>query len=237
MQTDSAGKQHVIVSASHALMAAEKNDSVAHLEILAMVWALQHFRDIIMGYKITVYTDHSPIMEIFKGRNLNSKLVHWYLTIWTYSPEIIYTKGHQNVVADALSRNTCVGAIAEALLIPNSSMEDLCSAQQEHHLWKKVICALESDETQLPFLHFFLSHNMALCRYWAQKPVPIEQFVIPEKLVPLVLRLAHDVPILGHPGRDKTLALARKGIIGPHYTLMWSHMSRSVSLAFNIREW
>ncbi len=76
--------------------------------------------------------------------------------------------------------------------------------------------ALESgDETQLtelpiPFFHLFLSHDETLCRYWAQKPVPIEHFVISEKLVPTVLRLVHDVPISGHPGRDKTLVVARK---------------------------
>ncbi len=136
-----------------------------------MVWALLNFRDITIGYKITVYTDHSPITEIFKDRNLNGRLALWYLTIQAYSPEIKYTKGRQNVVADALSRNVCVGAVAEASPIPNFRMEDLCPAQREQHLWKKVMYTLESgDETQLPelpvpFLHFFLSQDGILCRY------------------------------------------------------------------------
>ncbi len=174
-----------------------------------------------MGYKITLFTDHSPIIEIFKGRNLNSKLAHWYLTIQAYSPKIKYTKGRQNMVAEAFSRNVCVGAVAEASPIPNFSVKDLCFAQQEHPLWKRVIYGLElGDDTQLPelpipFLHFFLSHDRALCWYWAQKPVPIEQFIIPEKLVPTVLRLVHDVPISGHPGRDKTLTIARKKYYKP----------------------
>ncbi len=81
MQTYSAGKQHVIVFANRALTPTEKSYSATDLEILAVVWALQHFRDIIMGYKITVYTDHSPITKIFKGRDLNGRLVRWYLTI------------------------------------------------------------------------------------------------------------------------------------------------------------
>ncbi len=38
MQTDRAGKQHVIVFASRALTPAEKHYSVIHLEILAVVW-------------------------------------------------------------------------------------------------------------------------------------------------------------------------------------------------------
>ncbi len=74
MQADSAGKHHVIAFASHALNTAEKNYSVTHLEILSIVWALKHFRDIIMGYKITVYADHSPITEILKGGNMSGRL-------------------------------------------------------------------------------------------------------------------------------------------------------------------
>ncbi len=130
----------------------------------------------------------------------------------------------------------CVGAVVEASSTPNSSMEDLCSAQREHPLWKKVIYTLESkDETQLPelpipFLHFFLSHDGALCRYWAQKPAPIEQFVIPEKLVPTVLMLVHDVSISGHPARDKTMAIARKRYNWPALRIdVESHVGQCVT--------
>ncbi len=89
---------------------------------------MKHFRDIIMGYKIAVYTDHLPITEIFKGGNLNSRLARWYLTIQAYSPEIKYTKVRQNVVADGLSRNVYVGAIDDALPIPNYGRPLFCSA-------------------------------------------------------------------------------------------------------------
>ncbi len=74
MQIDSAGKNHVTALASRVLSAAKNNYSVTHLKILAVVWALKHFRDFIMGCKITVYTDHSPITEIFKSRNLSGRL-------------------------------------------------------------------------------------------------------------------------------------------------------------------
>ncbi len=119
----------------------KKKYSVTHFEILAMVWALKNFRDIIMGYKITVYTDHSPITEVFKVRNLNGRLARWYFTIQGYSPEIKWTKGRQNVVEDSLSRNVYVGAVADASPIPNFSMENLCSAQREDTLLEEgYIC-------------------------------------------------------------------------------------------------
>ncbi len=142
MQTDGAGTNHVIAFASRVLTPAEKNYSVTHLEILAVVWALKHFRDIIMGYEITVYTDHSPITEIFKGRNLSGRLARWYLTIQTYNPEIKCTKGSSKVVTDSLPRNIHVGAVTDTSPITNFSLEDLSNVQREHHIWKKVIFVL-----------------------------------------------------------------------------------------------
>ncbi len=78
----------------------------------------------------------------------------------------------------------------------------------------KVIHALESgDEISLPhlpipFSQFFLSQDKVLCRYWAEKAEIVEQLVIPEIFVPVVLKLIHDTPIAGHPGRDRTLKAA-----------------------------
>ncbi len=111
-----------------------------------------------MGYKITVHTDHSPITEIFKGRNLSDRLARWYLTIQAYNPEIKFTRGASNLVADALSRNIYVGAVTDPSPIPNFNLEDLSTAQREHHMWKKVIYVLESGyETDLSGLTVPLS--------------------------------------------------------------------------------
>ncbi len=57
----------MIAYASRVLNSAESKYSVTHLEALAVVWALKHFRDMIFGYPITVYTDHSAITQLFSG--------------------------------------------------------------------------------------------------------------------------------------------------------------------------
>ncbi len=74
MQTDKSGKKHVIAFASRVLTAPEKNYSVTHLQALAIVWALKYFRDIVMAYKIVVYTDSMAINDLFKGNNLHGRL-------------------------------------------------------------------------------------------------------------------------------------------------------------------
>ncbi len=86
MQTDACGKYRVIAYASRKLNAAESNYSVIHQETLAVFWALRHFRDIIFGYPVQVYTDHAAITELFKGRNLIGRLARSFPTIQEYRP-------------------------------------------------------------------------------------------------------------------------------------------------------
>ncbi len=190
MQPDTRGKNHVIAYASRTLNQAEANYSVTHQETLAIVWALKHFRDIILGCPITVFTDHVPVTELFKGRNLTGRLARWYLTIQEFGPTYKYLTGRANVVADSHSRNVPVGSVANMLSqIENFTLQDLAEAQRQHDVWSKVIFALESGgAASLPplpvsFSQFFLSPDRVLCRYRPRKKEPVAQFVVPEKLV------------------------------------------------------
>ncbi len=81
MQPDARDKNRAIAYASRTLNQAESNYSVTHQETLAAVWALKHLRNIFLGYPITVFTDHAPVTEVFKDRNLIGRLARWYLTI------------------------------------------------------------------------------------------------------------------------------------------------------------
>ncbi len=90
MQQGDGLRLHVIAYANRTLSDGESRYSVTHLEALAVIWALKHFRDIIYGYSITVYTDHSAATELFNGKNLSGRLARWFLPIEEFNPVLKY---------------------------------------------------------------------------------------------------------------------------------------------------
>ncbi len=88
MQASESQRPYVIAYASRVLNSAESKYSVTHLEALAVVWALKQSRDVIYGYPITVYTDHSAVTQLFNRKNLTGRLARWNLTVMQFEPTI-----------------------------------------------------------------------------------------------------------------------------------------------------
>ena len=140
--------------------------------------------------------------------------------------------GRANHVADALSRNVAVAAVTD---VQNFSLKDLAAAQRADPLWSSVIYSLESgDDLHCPQLPVPLSQfdisNYVICRNVFVHDETVTQLVIPESLVPTVLHLLHDAPQAGHPGRDKTLVMARHKYYWPRMRAdITSHVSQCLS--------
>ena len=90
---------------SRLLNKAEQNDDVTTRESLSVVLSLRHFRELILGYKMYVLTDHYAVTEIFKGKNVTGKLAHSQSTIQEFNTTFSFSPVKANAVADALSRN------------------------------------------------------------------------------------------------------------------------------------
>lgn len=90
--------------ASKVLNDAQKKYSTIEKELLAIVYAVNIFKHYIYGYEFILYTDHRPLVYLFNFKNPSSRLHRWKLALSEYNFKIIYRRGTQNTVADALSR-------------------------------------------------------------------------------------------------------------------------------------
>ena len=61
---------------------------------------------LIYGGRITIRTDHKPLLDIVSGtaKTQNEKLRRWTYDIALLGPTIEYKKGSNNIIADSLSR-------------------------------------------------------------------------------------------------------------------------------------
>lgn len=101
------GRDRPIAYASRALSQAEVNrhkDSAIEKELLAIVWAVKHFRQYLYGTKFTVVTDHKPLIYLSSMNNANDKLMRFKIELAEYDFNIKYKEGPINTNADALSR-------------------------------------------------------------------------------------------------------------------------------------
>lgn len=98
------GNDKPVAYASRTLNDAETKYSAIEKELLAVIWAVKYFRPYLYGTKFQIYTDHRPLAWLYSLKEPNSKLTRWRLRLQEYDFEIIYKKGSQNTIADALSR-------------------------------------------------------------------------------------------------------------------------------------
>lgn len=99
------GKDRPISYASRVLNDAEKNYSTIEKELLAIVYAVKHFRPYLYGKRFILVTDHKPLSWLHKAKDPTSRLARWKIKLAEYDYEIVYKAGKTNVNADALSRN------------------------------------------------------------------------------------------------------------------------------------
>ncbi len=106
LQTGPDGIDHPISFFSRKFNSYQLNYSIVKKEVLALIWALQHFEVYVGGgcKPLVVYTDHNPLTFLHSLQNPNQRLMRWCLFLQPFNLDIRHIKGSDNVVADALSR-------------------------------------------------------------------------------------------------------------------------------------
>ena len=98
------GKPYRVYYASKTLNDAQKNYTTTKKELLAVVFALDKFRNYLLGTSIVIFTNHSALKYLLNKKDVKKRLIRWILLLQEFNIQIKDKQGVENVVADHLSR-------------------------------------------------------------------------------------------------------------------------------------
>lgn len=130
---------------------AELNYPVHEKELLAIIRALKKWRSDLIGVPFTIYTDHKTLENFHKQWELSRRQARWMEFLSQYEGKIVYIKGEDNTVADALSR-----------------LPDICDLSSS---------SSTAENHALPIFHDAISKNSIASVLSTQQPTPFSEVV------------------------------------------------------------
>ena len=210
-------KFHPVMYGSRHLTAAESRYSTTERELLAIVWAAKRFNAYIYGRHVTFITDHQPLVTMRSLKEPMGRIGRLFYKIQDLDYDLIYQPGSSNYTADMLSRpgvavnsielrvESCVNWSLEQSLDPKIRALKLFL---EGKLLETAPGSLESS-VELPqdvqvewgrfVSHLCLQNDIVLLMDGEHTKI-----VVPQQLIPVLLKVHHDLSLAGHRDFEKT---------------------------------
>ena len=100
---------HTVAFASRFLNSVEDRYSINELELLGVVWSVEHFKYYLYGKPFTVITDHRALLSIMRenrsNKSYNSRLTRWVDRLLPFEFSIDHLPGTKKGLVDYISRD------------------------------------------------------------------------------------------------------------------------------------
>ncbi|QRW20500.1 Retrotransposable element Tf2 protein [Rhizoctonia solani] len=224
------GRLHPLGFLSKSFQGAKQNYDTHDKELLAIIRSFEYWRIFLEGtaHPITVFTDHCNLEYWKESRTFNQRHARWHLLLAGYNFQIVYRPGKQSGKPDALSRRSGHANIppANQTMLPDPVFANVALVTPEKELQRQIEASLDQDKSLEEILQFLQNKSKAPPSIkQAFKDYEMEagllfyqgQIVVPDvgTLRTDLLRIFHDSPLAGHPGRQRTLELVSRNYYWP----------------------
>lgn len=156
VQTDSSGEglgavliqdKRPVIFVSRMLTATEKKYSQIEREFLGIVFGLTRLRQFLIGIHFDLETDNKPIVQLSNKPIdvLSNRLQRWLVAIQHYDLKFKHISASENILADALSRNSVPGTPTEC----ENAEYTLCFVLKSAPINLKAIAEATAEDDEL----------------------------------------------------------------------------------------
>lgn len=189
-------QQRPIAYFSKALSEQNLAKSAYEREIMALVLAVQHWRSYLLGTSFIVYIDKKSLKFMLQQRITNPRQQNWVAKLLGYEFEILYKRGRENRVADALFRRAEDGELSPLISSPVwvQGAQLIEEARVDPGI-QKITQEVKNDTTKHP--RYTVRHDVLFYK---------DRLVIPRtsKLIPSLLKEFHTSLTGGYSGYYQT---------------------------------
>jgi hypothetical protein len=216
------GKWHPIAFSSHLMSPEECNYLVADKEMLSVIRSLEQWRHYLEGahHEFEIWNDHANLQWFMKHQDLNRQQARWAQYLSRFNFKWLHKAGATMGKADALSRREdhSIGIEKDntgVLVIPPDQIRSVTEVRiaTDADIIIDTIKDILFDLKEPDLIPLWKQYTLKDHIFYDENGniyVPEDQALHLD-----ILKLHHDTPIAGHPGREKTLELVQRSYTWP----------------------